>query len=130
MSKLTKTQRTLLEAAAVHLEGLIILPDNIKGGAAKKVINGLISKDLAAKDDDEVLRITDTGYHAIGQEPPKLEVKEELEAGKKPARKIRKGTKQSKIIDMLQRPDGASIDQISEVCGWKQHYADVLIMPT
>ena len=70
MSKLTKTQRTLLEAAAVQSEGLIILPDNIKGGAAKKVINGLISKDLAAKDDNGVMRITDTGYHAIGQEPP------------------------------------------------------------
>ena len=129
MSKLTKTQRTLLEAAAVKPEGLIILPDNIKGGAAKKVINGLLSKDLAAKDDNGVMRITDTGYHSIGLEPPKPEVKEELEAEKIPVRKIRTGTKQAKIIEMLQRPEGASINQISEICGWQNHYADVRIMP-
>ena len=100
MSKLTKTQRTLLEAAAVKPEGLIILPDNIKGGAAKKVINGLLSKDLAAKDDNGVMRITDTGYHAIGHEPPKLEAKKEQESEKKPTRKIRTGTKSGRGVGL------------------------------
>jgi len=98
MNKLTKTQRTLLEAAAIQPEGLIVLPDNIKGGAAKKVVNGLISKDLAAKGDDGIICITDTGYHAIGQEPPKPEAKEDLESEKKPDRKIRTGTKSGRGV--------------------------------
>ncbi len=121
MNKLTKTQRTLLETAANHPEGSIILPDNIKGGAAIKVINGLISKDLAAKDDDGAMHITDTGYQAIGQEPPKPDVKEEPKAEIKPARKIRQNTKQAKVIEMLKRPEGATIEQIANKTTWKQH---------
>ena len=37
---------------------------------------------------------------------------------------------QAKIIQLLQRPEGATIEQIKEISGWQQHYADVLIMPT
>ena len=33
------------------------------------------------------------------------------------------------MIEMLQRPEGATIAQIVEEIGWQPHYADVRIMP-
>jgi len=58
-----------------------------------------------------------------------LEAKDKPKAEEKPARKIRQGTKQAKVIALLQRPMGANIDQIVEETNWKSHYADVRIMP-
>ena len=40
---------------------------------------------------------------------------------------IRNGTKQAQIIDLLQRPDGASISEIVAVTGWAQHTARGMI---
>jgi hypothetical protein len=57
------------------------------------------------------------------------ETEAEPKAEEKPARKIRQGTKQAKVIEMLQRPEGATITQIAEATTWQQHYADVQIMP-
>ena len=37
------------------------------------------------------------------------------------APKTRKGTKQALMIDMLRRPEGATIAQIAEVTGWAHH---------
>ena len=39
----------------------------------------------------------------------------------KPARKIRQGTKQAKVIEMLQHPEGATITQIAEATKWQKH---------
>ncbi|MEI4235303.1 DUF3489 domain-containing protein [Roseovarius sp. D22-M7] len=33
----------------------------------------------------------------------------------------RKGTKQQAMIDMLSRPEGATIDEIADVTAWKPH---------
>jgi hypothetical protein len=118
MIKLTTAQNSVLNTAALRENGAILpLPPHIKGGAAKKVINSLVNKGLAQFDKDEVLNITDDGYHAIGKEPPKQEPDTEA----KPARKLRHGTKQAKIIELLQRPEGVTIEQIKEVSGWQQH---------
>ena len=34
---------------------------------------------------------------------------------------MRPGTKQALLIEMLQRPEGATADQIAEHTGWKHH---------
>ena len=47
---------------------------------------------------------------------------------RKPRRK-REGTKQAAMIGMLRRKQGATIAQIAEATGWKNHYADLRIMP-
>ena len=33
----------------------------------------------------------------------------------------RAGTKQAKLIDLLKRPEGATVEQIAEVTGWQKH---------
>ena len=95
--KLTATQSIILESAASRENRAIHpLPKNIKGGAAKKVINSLVKKGLAQFDKDDVLNITDDGYHAIGKEPPKQEPDTEA----KPVRKLRQGTKSGRGVGL------------------------------
>jgi hypothetical protein len=88
------------------------------------------------------LFITDAGLEAIGVEPdtaPQAATRGEetdkvptapAKASGQPApatapreRKTREGTKQALVIEMLRRPDGASIAEIVEATGWLQHTA-------
>jgi hypothetical protein len=36
-------------------------------------------------------------------------------------RSVRQGTKQAQMIDLLRRPEGATIEQIAEATGWQKH---------
>jgi hypothetical protein len=59
--------------------------------------------------------IAPLGYQAIGLEPePKTTT---AEAGVN----LREGTKQSRMIALLQRPEGASIEDICQETGWQKH---------
>jgi hypothetical protein len=88
------------------------------------------------------LIITDAGLEAIGVEPDtaslsatrRAEVSEaapaptETSSPPDPAdepreRKTREGTKQALVIEMLRRPEGASIAEIVEATGWLSHTA-------
>jgi hypothetical protein len=42
----------------------------------------------------------------------------------------RDGSKKAIVLDMLKRPDGASLKDIMDATSWQAHYADVRIMPT
>ena len=81
---LTKTQRALLSSAAQHDDQLVVLPETLKGGAAKATLSKLLSLGLVAemmvtagephwrKDENNHpigLRITQAGLVAIGIEP-------------------------------------------------------------
>jgi hypothetical protein len=46
------------------------------------------------------------------------------------AARAREGSKKAIVLDMLKRPDGATLQEIMSVTGWMAHYADVQIMPT
>ena len=120
MIKLTKTQKNILEIAANRPDGAIHpLPERIKGGATSKVIAALKKRDLitdATGAGD--WRINDLGYQAIDVEPPAEEMPAEES---NPVRKMRKGTKQARIITMLQRPEGATVEQIAKEVEWQSH---------
>ena len=143
MTKLTDTQRIILSAASQRTDRLALpLPKSLKGGAAHKVVNALVDKGLLKevkanrklgdpvwRENDEdhglTLIITDTGFAAIG-----IEVETQKPKAQKPEpkpvsteRKIREGTKQALVIEMLRRPEGASIAEIVEATGWLQHTA-------
>jgi hypothetical protein len=47
------------------------------------------------------------------------ELKDQPETPAKP--KTRSGTKQSKMIDLMKRPDGATVEQIAKATGWQHH---------
>jgi hypothetical protein len=43
--------------------------------------------------------------------------------------KAKRETKQQMLIDLLKRPEGATLDEIVAATSWQKHYADVRIMP-
>ena len=141
MTKLTDTQRVILSAASQRTDRLALpLPKSLKGGAAHKVINALIEKGLLKevkanrKLSDPVWReneeghgltliITDTGFAAIGieVEPQKIKAPKSEPKPITTERKMREGTKQALVIEMLRRPEGASIAEIVEATAWVSH---------
>ena len=141
MNKLTDTQRVILSAASQRTDRLALpLPKSLKGGAAHKVINALIERGLLKevkanrklgdpvwRDSDEghglTLIITDAGFAAIGieVEPQKPKAQKQEPKPVSTERKSREGTKQALVIEMLRRPEGATIAEIVQATSWASH---------
>jgi hypothetical protein len=145
MTKLSDTQAVILSAAAQRDDGAVLpLLETlkIKGGAVGKVLGSLKAKGLidhqgaTRGDDPPPLRITGAGLQAIG-----IEAEDDAPEGATPAktgsaakRKARgarapsagkptprAGTKQAQMIEMLKRPEGATVEQIAAATGWQHH---------
>ena len=134
MSKLTETQTLILSRASQQDDSIAMpLPDRLRGGAANKVIVPLIKRGLLDEVEADIrkgeptwrktgdghgttLVITDAGLEAIGveTETPKLDP----EQGKP---KLRTGTKQAMLIEMLKASEGATIAEITKATGWQPH---------
>jgi len=141
MTKLTDIQRVILRAASQRTDRLALpLPKSLKGGAAHKVVNALIEKGLLKemkanrklgdpvwRKNDEghgmTLIISDAGFAAIGieVEPQKTNAPKSEPKPIATERKIREGTKQALVIEMLRRPKGASIAEIVDATNWASH---------
>ncbi len=124
-NELTETQETILSHAHQHTEGKIVwFPEHIKGGARQKVLDGLFNRALITKVGDDWF-IAAEGYDALGV-PRKAPISSEAlndvvaTAEAKHHRK-RENSKQAQVIALLKRPEGATIAQICEATGWKQH---------
>lgn len=124
-NELTETQETVLSHAHQHTEGKIVwFPEHIKGGARQKVLDGLFNRALITQVGDEFF-IAAEGYDALGV-PRKAPISSEAlndvvaTAEAKHHRK-RENSKQAQVIALLKRPEGATIAQICEATGWKQH---------
>jgi hypothetical protein len=133
MPKLTDTQLVILSAAAKRDTGAVLpLPKSLKAnnGAAANSIRSLIKRGLIAerraKAKDSIWReegdarltlvITDTGLAAIGVSPA------DGPAAADPSTvQHRKCSKQSLLIDLMRRTDGASINELRSALGWQAH---------
>lgn len=148
--KLTDTQRQVLEHAADQPDGCLTwFPDNVKGGARQKVIDGLFSKALITSNGGRDWFVAPEGYDALGRVRPmpatihpdpdpevddavsaaeanRAQEKQEvarrlLKVGGDGKPRTRENSKQAAVIQMLQRPEGATIQQICEATGWQAH---------
>ena len=139
--KLTATQTTILKTAAARSDGNIEpLPSNLRGGARAKVIEGLLARDLITKfqhPDHVEYHLTDAAYAAVGRKrkvPAPVTPDAETEAAVSAAEakwaqekqgvakpRPRENSKQAAVIQMLQRPDGTTIQQVMESTGWQAH---------
>jgi len=135
-AKLTDTQTAILKAAAARPDGNIEpLPNNLRGGARAKVIEGLLTRCLVIDADGRHL-LTDAGYAAVGNQRPvpkcvqkmdspdgltKREAIHALQKLEVTSRTIRPGTKLAAIIDALRNPGGATIAHMMAGTGWQAH---------
>ena len=149
---LTPTQQAVLAHAVGHTEGRIEwFPDNIKGGARQKVLDGLAKREFIRQVGKQWL-VAAEGYAALGVPRPgvskkrigKFEAKldqiianaegappvpndAELEAAVAAAEatwvkpRTRENSKQAEVMRMLQRPEGATVRQICDATGWQAH---------
>ena len=123
--QLTPAQQAILSHAHQHTEGKIAwFPENIKGGARQKVIDGLFKRALITYDGKDWF-VAAEGYEALGV-PRKAPVSaqainEVIEAATAAKPRARDNSKQAQVIAMLKRPEGATIEQICEATQWQAH---------
>ena len=138
-AKLTATQTTVIKTAAARPDGNIEpLPTNLRGGARAKVIEGLLARDLISNfqhPDHVEYYLTDAAYAAVGRKrkiPAPVTPDPEIVAAVSVAEakwaqdklvkpRTRENSKQAAVIQMLQRPDGTTIQQVMESTGWQAH---------
>ena len=142
---LNPTQTAVLTHAIDHTQGKIEwFPDTIKGGARKKVIEGLFTRAMIIGNNGDWI-VTDAAYEALGRTCPdrngttetatpadknaaksvrKAKAAPKTEAsgeGEQTAPRTRENSKQAQVVAMLKRPEGATIAQICEATGWQAH---------
>jgi hypothetical protein len=142
---LNGTQTAVLTHAIDHTQGKVEwFPDTIKGGARKKVIEGLFTRAMIISSNGDWI-VTDAAYAALGRPRPdqptatetatpagkkgtkaarKAKAAPKTEAsgeGEQAAPRTRENSKQAQVIAMLKRPEGATIAQICEATNWQAH---------
>ena len=122
-TQLTATQQAILAHAHQHTAGKIEwFPENIKGGARQKVLDGLFNRALITKSASDWF-IAAEGYDALGVPRKGTTNAPTAETTAAPAKKprTRENSKQAQMIELLKRPDGATLNQLVEVTGWQAH---------
>ena len=122
-TQLTATQQSILAHAHQHTAGKIEwFPENIKGGARQKVLDGLFNRALITKSASDWF-IAAEGYDALGMPRKGATNTPAAETTAAPAKtpRTRENSKQAQMIELLKRPDGATLNQLVEVTGWQAH---------
>ena len=122
-TKLSATQRSLIKVAAGCDDRAIRWPANLRGGARTKIIAALVAAGFASNRSGTLV-VTEAGMRAVGVEPasvPKAKKGRRAKTDAKAPRKTRTDSKQARLIEMLKRDKGASIDEIAKAFGWQPH---------
>jgi hypothetical protein len=147
--KLSDTQLLILSQASQSDDRTTVMPDALKGAAAHKVATKLIGGGLLEevrsrgtmaiwrRDAENVafsLRITKAGLAAIHvdeeggetRQPPEPRATKGIKHQAKPTEASgapRSGSKVEKVLSLLRRASGASLDEIVKLTGWLPHSA-------
>ena len=102
---LNDTQTAVLTHAIDHTQGKVEwFPDTIKGGARKKVIEGLFTRAMIIGSNGDWI-VTDAAYEALGRpRPDQTAAEAATPAGKKAARKAAP-RKVAKVTDVVKEGD-------------------------
>ena len=140
IGKLTPTQREILKAAAMRLDGNIEpMPEKINAGIKPNVIQGLLKRGVITQSGNEYV-INDNGLIAIGVKPKlnppipsrtttsktdnlKTSISESAKAisSSQTVKADKPKSKQDAVLDLLKRPDGATLDDLTEATQWQKH---------
>ncbi|WP_157314577.1 DUF3489 domain-containing protein [Chitinibacter sp. GC72] len=119
---LSATQKQILDAATLHPTGLLVwFPAKVNGGARDRVLGSLLQRGLVEPHGGGY-RATVAAYAAFARAYPAAVEQgvTQLEAGPTP-RYPRVNSKQVLMISMLQRPEGATVEQICAATQWQAH---------
>jgi hypothetical protein len=122
------TKDAALKAIGRHGERLGLSLDDILAAAAG-LLDGRISAEAFRASLQEAEQPAEEPIEPEAEAPaePEAEAPAELEseaevANAQPkAPKLRNGTKQALMIEMLRRPEGATVEQIAEATAWRNH---------
>jgi hypothetical protein len=137
---LTPAQHAILAKAIHTSDGKIDwFPDHIKGGARKKVIEGLFNRALITPDGTDWF-VAAEGYDAMGMKRPTPTVAPETAAAPQAADpeieadvsacettwgeqkpRTRPNSKRADIMQALREPCGATLDALMALTGWQAH---------
>jgi hypothetical protein len=131
-SELSETQGQILAAAAQRKGGLVLpITSKLKGGALKKVLSALLTRgaieEVPAAGEQGVWRTNDEGVALTlkltkaGRTATGAKRKQAPKQQAKKAQRERTDTKQAKVITMLKRPAGATVEQIIKATDWQPH---------
>lgn len=146
MTKLTETQTMILSAGAQRPDNIALpLPKGLAGAAAKMVVTKMLTRGWLQEVDANLRRgeplwretgdghgttlvVTDVGLLAIGIEIASVPTmaathKNNAETPLPKPPVPRAGTKQAMLISLLQKPEGATMDEIVAATGWLAHTA-------
>ena len=117
--KLSKAATAILTTGASHQDGPIILPETMKPSTRERTIGRLLRDGLVVASPDGLgHRLTPAAYRALGIEMP---------AGRRGPEQgdegARRGGKQALVLDLLGRPEGASLGELTHATGWLPHTA-------
>lgn len=123
MGQISPAQQRILTAAAKHPEADVREQmQHVKSPAIRdKIIESMLKHGLVAEGrraEDVVYVITDAGLEAVGaaRKPKPEATPRKTEPGEP------KGvSKQQTIIDLLERPEGATLKQLMDATGWQKH---------
>ena len=139
MTKLNERHAAILANAASRPDGqLLPLPENmpLKGGALSAVLRSLERRSLVQRSADDGWTITDAGRGVVAREDaPETEESKDDNTGSQvttpepdagnhrdaPAPLFRPGTRQAQVLDLLQRDEGADLDEMVQLTGWQPH---------
>ncbi len=134
--QLTPAQHAILTHAVALADGRINwFPNHLKGGARTKVLDSLFNRGMITRAGTDWL-VAAEGYDALGHKraaPAPLTEDPAIEAAvtaaeatwaqqtgnKRP--RTRENSKQAKVIEMLRRPEGATVAQICQETDWQAH---------
>jgi hypothetical protein len=127
---LSATQTQVLQHAALHTEGrLLWFPENLKGGAKAKVLSSLSKRDLITSLGPDWFVAT-AGYAALGlprRAPVTLAALDAVIANASANEQAAAGptqrtpSKQAQVRALLQREEGATLQQMCALTNWQAH---------
>jgi Protein of unknown function (DUF3489) len=111
-----------LRITRAGLEAIGVEPEGDASEAATPADTGPTSADAGVQAIDDAARVTDAG--AAARTAKRRANRKATKPGKaapsdKPA--PRAGTKQAHMIELLKRPEGATVEQIAATTGWQKH---------
>ena len=117
---LSKTETSILVAAASRPDTLIEIPSGQKPSSRGRLLGRFLRDRLVAETEDGGHQLTPAGFLAVGLRPPrkvKPAISDTTVAGQAP----RPGTKVALIADLLARPNGATVAELISATGWLPH---------